>query len=155
LPSLQRTWKKGNHRRAAENCSGFRWQELTNYGWPVIGFGVNYRTGAAIHQGTHREGMETPVHVWVPSIGISGMLIYTGNRFPEWRGNMFVGGMAGQRLVRLTLDGQRIKNEETLLQDAGRVRDIRQGPDGLIYVALEDRDGKPTPVVRLEPVPRR
>ena len=126
-----------------------------NYGWPVIGFGVNYRTGAAIHEGTHREGMETPVHVWVPSIGISGMMIYTGDRFPEWRGNVFAGGMVGEQLARLTLDGQRIMNEETLLQKIGRVRDVRQSPDGYIYVALEDRDGKPTSVVRLEPLPRR
>jgi glucose/arabinose dehydrogenase len=125
-----------------------------NYGWPVVGFGVNYRTGAAIHQGTHREGMEQPVHVWVPSIGISGIMIYTGDRFPEWRGNLFVGGMAGQKLVRLTMDGQRVKNEEALLQDMGRVRDVRQSPDGYIYVAFEDRDGKPTSVVRLEPVAR-
>jgi glucose/arabinose dehydrogenase len=125
-----------------------------NYGWPVVGFGVNYRTGAAIHQGTHREGMEQPVHIWVPSIGISGLMIYTGDRFPEWRGNLFVGGMAGQKLIRLTLDGQQVKNEEALLQDRGRVRDIRQSPDGYIYVAFEDRDGKPTSVVRLEPVAR-
>jgi glucose/arabinose dehydrogenase len=125
-----------------------------NYGWPVVGFGVNYRTGAAIHQGTHREGMEQPVHIWVPSIGISGLMIYTGDRFPEWRGNLFVGGMAGQKLVRLAMDGQRVKNEEALLQDMGRVRDIRQSPDGYIYVAFEDRDGKPTSVVRLEPVAR-
>ena len=127
----------------------------SNYGWPVIGFGVNYRTGAAIHEGTHREGMENPVHVWVPSIGISGMMIYTGDRFPEWRGNIFVGGMAFPRMPRLTLAGQSVKNEETLLQDMGRVRDIRQSPDGYIYVALEDRDGKPTSVVRLEPLSRR
>ena len=59
-----------------------------NYGWPVIGFGVNYQTGLAIHTGTHREGMEQPANVWVPSIGISGLMFYTGNRFPEWRGNL-------------------------------------------------------------------
>jgi glucose/arabinose dehydrogenase len=126
-----------------------------NYGWPVIGFGVNYRTGDAIHRGTHREGMEQPVHVWVPSIGVSGLMVYTGDRFPEWRGNLFAGGMAGQRLARLVLDGQRVRLEETIAQGVGRVRDVRQGPDGLIYLAIEDRDGAPTPVVRLEPVGRR
>ncbi len=125
-----------------------------NYGWPVVGFGVNYQTGQAIHAGTHRQGMEQPVHVWVPSIGISGMMIYTGDRFPQWRGNIFVGGMAGQQLARLTLEGQRVVNEETLVQGMGRVRDVRQGPDGYIYLALEDREGKPTPIVRLEPVAR-
>jgi glucose/arabinose dehydrogenase len=66
----------------------------SNYGWPVIGYGVMYRTGAAIHAATHREGMEQPAQVWVPSIGISGAMLYTGDRFPHWRGNLFVGGMA-------------------------------------------------------------
>jgi glucose/arabinose dehydrogenase len=123
-----------------------------NYGWPVIGFGVNYQTGLAIHEGTHRQGMETPVHVWVPSIATSGLLVYTGDKFPEWRGNLFVGGMAGQKLARLTMNGQRVVQEETLMPGVGRVRDIRQGPDGDIYVAIENREGAPTPIVRLEPV---
>jgi glucose/arabinose dehydrogenase len=131
-----------------------RIQPGRNYGWPVIGFGVNYTTGSAIHAGTMRQGMEQPVRVWVPSIGISGMLFYTGDRFPQWKGNLFVGGMAGQQLSRLTLSGQRITNEEELVQQMGRIRDIRQGPDGLIYLVTDDRDGKPTPVLRLEPVDR-
>lgn len=125
-----------------------------NYGWPVVGYGVNYRTGAAIHEGTHREGMEQPVHIWVPSIGIAGMLIYTGDRFPAWRGNMFVGGMVGQQLARLTLEGQEIVSEETLVQGMGRIRDVRQGPDGYIYLAIDDRQGGPTPILRLEPAGR-
>lgn len=125
-----------------------------NYGWPVIGYGVNYQTGSAIHAGTHREGMEQPQHIWVPSIGISGLMIYTGDKFPRWKGNFFSGGLAGQRLVRLTLKGQQVVNEETLAQQLGRVRDVRQGPDGYIYLAIEDRDGKPTPILRLEPVER-
>jgi glucose/arabinose dehydrogenase len=131
-----------------------RIQPGRNYGWPVIGYGVNYTTGLAIHAGTHRQGMEQPAHVWVPSIGISGMMIYTGDRFPQWRGNLFVGGMAGQQLARLTLNGQRVANAETLVQQMGRIRDIRQGPDGFIYLVTDDRDGKPTPVYRLEPVTR-
>ncbi len=131
-----------------------REQPGRNYGWPVIGFGVNYKTGLAIHSGTHRAGMEQPVHIWVPSIGISGMMIYSGDRFPEWRGNVFVGGMVGQRLVRLTLQGQRVINEEALAQRFGRIRDVRQGPDGFIYLVTEDSDGKPTPILRLEPVAR-
>jgi glucose/arabinose dehydrogenase len=125
-----------------------------NFGWPVIGFGVNYTTGFAIHSGTHRQGMEQPVRVWVPSIGISGLMIYTGDRFPQWRGNLFVGGMVGQRLSRLTLDGQRVISEETLVQQRGRIRDVRQGPDGFIYLVTDDRDGKPTPILRIEPVQR-
>ena len=125
-----------------------------NYGWPVIGYGVNYQTGLAIHSGTHRQGMEQPIRVWVPSIGISGLMIYTGDRFPQWRGNLFIGGMAGQQLSRLTLNGQRIINEETLVQQRGRIRDIRQGSDGYIYLVTDDRDGKPTPILRVEPVER-
>jgi glucose/arabinose dehydrogenase len=122
-----------------------------NYGWPVIGFGVNYQTGLAIHEGTQKEGMESPVHVWVPSIATSGLLIYTGSKFPEWRGSLFIGGMAGQRIARLTMNGQRVVQEETILGGVGRVRDIRQSPDGFIYVAIEDRGGAPTSIVRLEP----
>ena len=122
-----------------------------NYGWPVIGYGVNYRTGSAIHEGTHRDGMEQPVHFWVPSIATSGLLIYTGDRFPEWRGNLFIGGMSGEQLARLTMDGQRVEIEETLVQGMGRIRDVRQGPDGYIYLAIDNRQGEPTPIVRLEP----
>ena len=125
-----------------------------NYGWPVIGFGVNYTTGLAIHSGTHRKGMEQPVHIWVPSIGISGMMFYTGDRFPNWKGNVFVGGMVGEQLVRLTLEKQRVVGQEILVPRRGRIRDVRQGPDGLIYLVTDDRDGKPTPVLRVEPVER-
>jgi aldose sugar dehydrogenase len=125
-----------------------------NYGWPVIGFGVNYRTGAAIHSGTMRQGMEQPVHVWVPSIGTSGLAFYTGDKFPQWKGNLFAGGMVGQQLVRITLDGRRVTNVEQLAQRIGRIRDVRQGPDGFIYLAIENDQGQPTPIVRLEPVGR-
>ena len=123
-----------------------------NYGWPVIGFGVNYRTGAAIHSGTHRPGMEQPIHVWVPSIGTSGLLVYTGDRFPQWKGSLFVGGMVGEQLVRLTLEGRRVRNVETLVQGMGRIRDVRQSPDGFIYLAIDSRENAPTPILRLEPV---
>lgn len=126
-----------------------------NYGWPVIGFGVNYTTGLAIHSGTHRKGMEQPQQIWVPSIGISGLMIYSGDKFPQWKGNFFVGGLAGQQVVRLTHDGKQFTNRELLATGLGRVRDIRQGLDGLIYLVIEDRDGKPTPVLRLEPVERQ
>lgn len=122
-----------------------------NYGWPVIGYGVNYRSGSAIHEGTHREGMEQPVHVWVPSIATSGLMIYTGDRFPGWRGNLFVGGLAGQQLARLVMNGQDVQLEETLVHGLGRIRDVRQGPDGFIYLAIDGRQGAPTPIVRLEP----
>ena len=128
---------------------------MVNYGWPVIGFGVNYTTGLAIHSGTHREGMAQPAQVWVPSIGISGLMIYTGDKFPGWKGSFFAGGMAGQQVVRLTHDAKRgFTGRELLATDLGRIRDIKQGPDGFIYLVTDDRDGKPTPVLRLEPVER-
>ena len=124
-----------------------------NYGWPVVGYGVNYRSGLAIHEGTMRDGMRHSEYLWVPSIAASGLMIYTGDKFPKWRGNVFAGGLAGQQLARLTMseDGTSIEREEILLQGIGRIRDVRQGPDGYIYVAIEDRDGAPTPIVRLEP----
>lgn len=122
-----------------------------NYGWPVIGFGVNYRTGSAIHSGTVRQGMEQPVRVWVPSIATSGMMAYTGNAFPNWQGHLFAGGLAGEVLVRLRLDGTRVMEEELLVQRRGRIRDVRQGPDGFIYLAMEDRMGAPSAILRLEP----
>ena len=125
-----------------------------NYGWPVIGFGVNYGSGTAIHSGTHRQGMEQPVHVWVPSIGISGLMVYSGDRFPEWKGSLFTGGMSGQQLVRLTVNGRKAQLADVLLPGLGRVRDVRQGPDGLIYLAI-DGEAKPSAILRLEPAPRR
>jgi glucose/arabinose dehydrogenase len=79
-------------------------------------------------------------------------MIYTGDRFPEWKGNIFVGGMAGQQLARLTLLDQRIVEEETLVKQQGRIRDVRQGLDGYIYLAIEDRGGAPTSILRMEPL---
>ena len=126
-----------------------------NYGWPVIGYGVNYGSGSTIHEGTLREGMESPKHFWVPSIATSGLMVYTGDQFPAWRGNIFVGGLGVEQLSRLTIEGQDILNEETLVQRMGRIRDVRQGPEGYIYLAIEDRRGAATGIVRLEPTGTR
>ena len=127
-----------------------------NYGWPVVGYGVNYETGAAIHGGTIRAGMEDPVHVWVPSTGVSGLMLYAGDRFPGWRGSLFAGGLSGERISRLTMDGQKVVLEETLLHRMGRVRDVRQGPDGYIYVAIDGNErGDKTPIYRLDPADDR
>jgi glucose/arabinose dehydrogenase len=81
-------------------------------------------------------------------------MVYTGDKFPQWRGNIFVGGMVGQQLARLTLQGPRVSMQETLVPQMGRIRDVRQSPDGFIYLVTDDRDGKPTPIYRLEPVER-
>ncbi len=123
-----------------------------NYGWPVIGFGVNYRGGTAIHEATARAGMEQPVHVWVPSIGVSGLTFYTGSRFPGWQGDAFVGGLSGEYVGRIDIEGDRIIREEVLLPGIGRVRDVREGPDGYLYIAVEARGNALTPILRLEPV---
>ena len=124
-----------------------------NYGWPVIGRGVNYGAGTPIHQSIAADGMESPEYFWVPSIAASGLIVYNGSQFPRWNGNIIAGGLAGEQLARLTLteDGLGVATEETLLHHIGRIRDVRQGPDGYIYVALEDRSRAQTAVVRLEP----
>ncbi len=126
-----------------------------NYGWPVVGYGVNYGSiGSPIHVGIGQEGMRAPDHVWVPSIAASGLMIYSGDQFPMWRGSIFAGGLAGEQLARLHLsdDYREVTVEETLAYDMGRIRDVRQGPDGYIYLAISDRDDEvETEIVRLEP----
>ncbi|MFC7396949.1 PQQ-dependent sugar dehydrogenase [Chelatococcus sp. GCM10030263] len=119
-----------------------------NYGWPVIGYGVHY-SGAKIGVGTTRPGMEQPVFYWDPSIAPSGMAFLTSNRYPGWQGNLFTGALAGQMLVRLELSGDRVLREERLLTDLGaRIRDVRQGPDGLLYLLTDESNGR---LLRLRP----
>ena len=95
--------------------------------------------------------MEQPVHIWVPSIGVSGLAFYDGDAFPEWRGSLLAGGLAGRNIDRLIVEDGGVVARETILQGMGRVRDIRVGPDGFVYVALEARGDDLTPIVRLEP----
>lgn len=122
-----------------------------NYGWPVVSHGINY-DGTVFTNERHRAGLESPRFVWTPSIGVSGMMIYRGDSFPWWRGNAFVGGLVGQQLARVTLEGQNAVSLETLLEgELGRIRDVREGPDGFIYLALEHLE-ELSAVVRLEPV---
>ena len=121
-----------------------------NYGWPVITYGVNYGIGTKIGEGTAKPGMEQPIHYWVPSIAPSGMAFYTGDRFPRWKGNLFVGALRDQMLVRLQLDGEKVVKEERLLKNAlGRIRDVRMGPDGLIYLLTDESSGV---LARLDPL---
>tara|TARA_R100000005_G_scaffold95556_2_gene77490 strand:+ start:4904 stop:6076 length:1173 start_codon:yes stop_codon:yes gene_type:complete len=130
-----------------------RIQKGANYGWPVIGYGVNYGKGTTIHATTHADGMEQPVKVWVPSIGTSGLTLYTGDAFPKWRGYLLAGGLSGQELTLLGLQDGKVVHEETLARDIGRLRDVREGPDGYIYLAVDDRSAEPSGIVRMEPVP--
>ena len=121
-----------------------------NYGWPVITYGVNYGIGTKIGEGTAKQGMQQPIHYWVPSIAPSGMAFYTGDRFPRWKGNLFVGALRDQMLVRLVLEGEKVVREERLLKNAlGRIRDVRAGPDGLIYLLTDSGDGI---LARLDPL---
>jgi glucose/arabinose dehydrogenase len=119
-----------------------------NYGWPVITYGRDY-SGAAIGEGTAKAGMEQPVYYWDPSIAPSGMAFYTGTLFPEWQGNLFVGALAGAALHRLVLDGERVVGEEVLLRDLReRIRDVRSGPDGALWLLTDNPRGR---VLRLVP----
>jgi aldose sugar dehydrogenase len=118
-----------------------------NYGWPVITYGRDY-SYAKIGEGTHKAGMEQPIYYWDPSIAPSGAAFYTGDRFPEWKGNLFVGALAGQALHRLVLDGEKVVGEETLLADLGeRIRDVRNGPDGAIWLLTDNPEGRVLRVV--------
>lgn len=120
-----------------------------NYGWPVITHGIDY-DGSKIGIGKSAPGMEQPLYFWVPSIAPSGMAFYTSDKFPKWRNSLFVGALRGQLLARLELEGDRVVREERLLEDGlGRIRDVRIGPDGLVYLTTDDDDGR---LVRLEPV---
>jgi glucose/arabinose dehydrogenase len=122
-----------------------------NYGWPVITYGVNYVIGTKIGEGTAKPGMEQPVHKWVPSIAPSGMAFCTGDKFPKWRGDLFVGALRAELLVRLRLDGEKVVHEERLLKGAlGRIRDVRAGPDGFIYLLTDESRAV---LARLEPAP--
>ena len=121
-----------------------------NYGWPVITYGVNYGLGTKIGEGQVKAGMVQPLQVWVPSIAPSGMAFVSGSQFPQWQGNLLVGALRGQMLVRLTLEGEKVLNEERLLQGRlGRIRDVRMGPDGIVYLLTGEAQGS---LLRLEPV---
>lgn len=119
-----------------------------NYGWPVIAYGRHY-SGFSIGEGTHKEGMEQPVYYWDPSIAPSGLAFYTGDKFPAWKGNLFVGALKYRLVARLTLDGEKVVHEERIFTELGeRIRDVRQGPDGLLYILTDADDGR---LIRLSP----
>jgi aldose sugar dehydrogenase len=114
----------------------------------VISSALNY-DGSKIGVGTHKAGMEQPVYYWDPSIAPSGAVFYTGALFPDWQGNLFVGALAGQALHRLVLAGETVVGEEVLLTELGaRIRDVRQGPDGALWLLTDEPEGR---VLRLVP----
>ena len=120
-----------------------------NYGWPVITHGRSYG-GQPIGEGAAKAGMEQPIKYWTPSISPSGMVFYTGDDFPDWRGNLFVGALSGRALVRLELDGKTVLHEERLLKGLRkRIRDVRQGPDGRLYLLTDEPNGA---LLRVDPI---
>ena len=119
-----------------------------NYGWPVISYGVNY-DGSKIGEGTAKPGMEQPLKYWDPSFAPSGLTFYTGDLFPDWKGDMLIGGLKNGELVRVDVDNDKPGRDERLLTDLGeRIRDVRQGPDGALYLLTDSSDGK---LLRLSP----
>jgi glucose/arabinose dehydrogenase len=119
-----------------------------NYGWPVIGFGIDY-SGARIHESTHKAGMEQPIKQWTPVIAASGMAFYQSDLVPAWKGSLFIGALDGKGVVRLSLDGETVTGEERLLGGLGeRIRDVRVGPDGALWLATDSASGR---IVKVTP----
>jgi aldose sugar dehydrogenase len=145
-PQTKKLWEHEHGPRGGDEINII--DKGKNYGWPVIGYGIDYN-GAKIHASTHQAGMEQPVKYWVPSIAPSGMVFYTGELFPKWKGSLFVGALVPGFLVRLDIDGDNIGDEERLLQGLGeRIRDVRQGPDGALWLVTDSSNGR---VLRVAP----
>lgn len=118
-----------------------------NYGWPEASYGSHYSM-IPIKDEHAEQGFEEPIYYWTPSIAPSGMLFYTSGLFPGWKGNLFIGALAGRHLVRLTTSNGKVLNEERLLQNTSRYRDVEQGPDGAIYLLTDEENGK---ILKLTP----
>jgi aldose sugar dehydrogenase len=122
-----------------------------NYGWPTITYGVNYVTGTKIGEGTEKEGLAQPNKYWIPSPALSGLATYNGDKFPNWRGQLLAGALRGQALIRVKMDGEKFVEDEFMLRGhVGRVRDVRVGADGLVYLLIDSPSGT---LLRLEPAP--
>ena len=146
-PASGQLWTLEHGARGGDELN--RPQPGRNYGWPVITYGVDY-SGVRIGEGTARAGMEQPVYYWDPVIAPSGAVFYTADAYPGWKGSLFVGSLSPGGLVRLALEGDQVRREERYLADIGRVRDVVQGPDGLLYLLIDASNGS---IQRL--VPRR
>jgi glucose/arabinose dehydrogenase len=123
-----------------------------NYGWPIVSKGGNYTDVTGFASVPSRPGMEEPRHFWETTIAPSNILFYRGDRFPEWQGDAFISGLAGQKLTRVSFQGDEIIDVATVVQDLGRIRDVHEGADGLLYLAITDGETSKTPILRLEPL---
>lgn len=142
--SAGRLWETEHGPRGGDELNIIR--KGANYGWPLVTYGINY-SGTTITKNKSLSGMEDPVVQWTPVIAASGLSLYLGDKFPRWHGNLFAGGLASQRLVRMELDGDAVTRQEILLQNTGRIRDVRSFDDGFLYVVYDE----PGRVVRLVP----
>jgi glucose/arabinose dehydrogenase len=140
-PATGELWEVEHGTRGGDEINIAR--KAKDYGWPTIAYGIEYRGGPITGGITANEGMEQPLYYWDPVIGPSGMVFYTGSAFPAWKGSLFIGGHATSDLVRVTLDGERVVGEERLLKDLkARIRDVRQGPDGALYLLTDSANGQ-------------
>lgn len=138
-PTTGELWEAEHGTRGGDEINVVR--KGKDYGWPTIAYGIEYAGGPITGNLTTKEGMEQPLYYWDPVIGPSGMAFYTGNLFPAWKGSLFIGGHQTNDLVRLSLDGEKVVGEERLLTDLpvrARVRDVRQGPDGALYLLTDE-----------------
>jgi aldose sugar dehydrogenase len=146
-PETGEPWVIENEPRGGDELNVIRAGK--NYGFPLISYGRD-NDGKLLNGGkTQQDSLEQPVHFWTPSVAFSGMAFYTGDKLPEWKGDVFLGGLSGMQLVRLEMKDGRVVGEEKLLRDrCKRIRDVRQGPDGLLYVLTDDANGE---ILRLAP----
>ena len=144
IPTTGELWEVEHGTRGGDEINISR--KGKDYGWPTIAYGIEYQGGPITGGITAKDGMEQPLYYWDPVIAPSGMAFYTGDLFPAWKGNLFIGGLGSQNLVRLTIDGEQVVGEERLLTDLQpnreRIRDVRQGPDGALYLLTDNAKGR-------------
>ncbi len=146
-PGANRVWQSEHGPRGGDELNLI--EAGANYGWPVVSYGRDYRTGEQIGQAAPRPGMVDPVETWSPAVAPGGIAFYTGDRFPGWSDNLFVASLVQRKLIRLELDGTRVRHQEELLVNRiGRIRDVASGPDGYLYLLTDESRGG---VYRLEP----
>jgi glucose/arabinose dehydrogenase len=150
-PSTGELWEVEHGTRGGDEINIAR--KGKDYGWPTIAYGIEYQGGPITGAIQQQSGMEQPLYYWDPVIAPSGMVFYTGKLFPAWQNSLFIGGLGSMNLVRLTLKGEKVVGEERLLQDLQpnreRIRDVRQGPEGALYLLTDNAKGR---LIKLVPV---